>query len=84
MKKEDNEQTRVLNAEEEKLYLLAASQPLQDIATLMLETGMRPEEVHRIRRENVRSILTVRQKQPGARYRLVREHWRSYSTVWKR
>ncbi|MCM3903257.1 MAG: site-specific integrase [Pyrinomonadaceae bacterium] len=50
---EDNEQTRVLNAEEEKLYLLAASQPLQDIATLMLETGMRPEEVHRIRRENV-------------------------------
>lgn len=51
--KEDNEQTRVLNAEEEKLYLLAASQPLQDIATLMLETGMRPEEVHRIRRENV-------------------------------
>ena len=51
--KEDNEQTRVLNAEEEKLYLLAASQPLQDIATFMLETGMRPEEVYRIRRENV-------------------------------
>lgn len=50
---EDNEQTRVLNAEEEKLYLLAASQPLQDIATLMLETGMRPEEVYRIRRGNV-------------------------------
>lgn len=50
---EDNEQTRVLNAEEEKLYLLAASQPLQDIATLMIETGMRPEEVRRIRRENV-------------------------------
>lgn len=50
---EDNEQTRVLNAEEEKLYLLAASQPLQDIATLMLETGMRPDEVYRIRRENV-------------------------------
>jgi integrase len=50
---EDNEQTRVLNEEEQKLYLLAASQPLQDIATLMLETGMRPEEVYRIRRENV-------------------------------
>lgn len=49
----DNLQTRVLNAEEEKVYLLAASQPLQDIATLMLETGMRPEEVYRIRRENV-------------------------------
>lgn len=51
--KEDNEQTRVLNAEEEKLYLLAAPQPLQDIAVLMLETGCRPEEVYRIRRENV-------------------------------
>ena len=33
--------------------LLAASQPLQDIACLMVETGMRPEEVYRIRRENV-------------------------------
>lgn len=51
--KEDNEQTRVLNDEEEKLYLLAASQPLQDIATLMLETGCRPAEICRIRRENV-------------------------------
>jgi integrase len=50
---EDNRQTRVLNSEEEKLYLLAASQPLQDITTLMVETGMRPEEVCRIRRENV-------------------------------
>ncbi|MCU1265939.1 MAG: integrase family protein [Acidobacteria bacterium] len=50
---EDSEQTRVLTAEEEKLYLLAASQPLRDIATMMLEAGMRPEEVCRIRRENV-------------------------------
>ena len=50
---EDNEQLRVLTAEEEKLYLLAASQPLRDVATMMLETGMRPEEVCRIRRENV-------------------------------
>jgi integrase len=51
--KEDNEQMRVLSPEEEKTYLLAASQPLRDIATLMVETGMRPEEVCRIRRENV-------------------------------
>lgn len=50
---EDNEQTRVLTTDEEKLYLLAASQPLQDIATMILQTGMRPEEVYRIRRENV-------------------------------
>src|SRR5204862_5221460 len=50
---EDNEQMRVLTSDEEKLYLLAASQPLRDIATMMLETGMRPDEVCRIRRENV-------------------------------
>jgi integrase len=50
---ENNEQTRVISSDEEKLYLLAASQPLQDIATLMLQTGMRPEEVCNIRRENV-------------------------------
>lgn len=50
---EDNEQLRVLTAEEEKLYLLAASQPLRDVATMMLETGMRPDEVSRIRRQNV-------------------------------
>lgn len=50
---EDNEQTRVISADEEKKYLLAASQPLQDIATMILQTGMRPEEVYRIRRENV-------------------------------
>jgi integrase len=50
---EDNEQMRVLTSDEEKLYLLAASQPLRDIATMMLETGMRPDEVCRIRRDNV-------------------------------
>lgn len=32
---------------------MAASQPLQDIARLILETGMRPEEVYRIKRGNV-------------------------------
>jgi integrase len=45
---EDNEQMRVLNYDEQRRYLQAASQPLRDIATLMLETGMRPEEVYRI------------------------------------
>jgi integrase len=50
---EDNLQSRVLTKDEERLYLMAASQPLRDIAILMLETGARPEEVCRIRRENV-------------------------------
>lgn len=50
---ENNQQDRVVSREEELLYLLACSQPLRDVAVLMLETGMRPEEVCRIRRENV-------------------------------
>jgi integrase len=50
---EDNEQTRVLSFDEQTRYLAAASQMLRDIATLMLETGMRPEEVYRIQPENV-------------------------------
>lgn len=50
---EDNEQVRVITPDEQRLYLMAASQPLRDIATLMLETGMRPEEVYRIECSNV-------------------------------
>jgi integrase len=48
-----NEQTRVLSFEEERLYLAACPQPLHDIAVLMLETGMRPDEIYRMKREIV-------------------------------
>jgi hypothetical protein len=41
--KEDNEQMRVVTPDEERLYLMACSQPLQDVATIMVETGMRPD-----------------------------------------
>lgn len=50
---EQNEHFVVLTSDEEKLYLFAASQPLQDVATLMLETGMRPEEIYRMEKQNV-------------------------------
>jgi integrase len=50
---ENNEQTRVLSYDEQGKYLVAATPLLRDVATLMLETGMRPEEVYRIRPENV-------------------------------
>jgi integrase len=50
---ENNEQTRVLSYGEQCKYLAAATSVLRDVATLMLETGMRPEEVYRIRPENV-------------------------------
>jgi integrase len=43
--KDGNEHTRVVSRDEERLYLMACSQPLQDLATIMIETGMRPSEV---------------------------------------
>jgi len=51
--REENEQTRVLNYDEEKRYLAAATLLLRDVATIMLQTGMRPEEVYRIQPVNV-------------------------------
>ena len=50
---ENNEQTRVVSFEEQRSYLKKASPVLQDVASLMLETGMRPEEVYRLTVENV-------------------------------
>ena len=51
--REDNEQTRVLTYDEQALYLAKASPTLRDVTTLMLKTGMRPEEVYRIQPQNV-------------------------------
>lgn len=45
---ENNGQIRVVSVDGERLYLTAASQPLQDFATIMLDSGMRPDEVERI------------------------------------
>ncbi len=50
---EDNEQTRVISYDEQTKYLVKATPMLRDVATIMLETGMRPEEVFRIQSENV-------------------------------
>ena len=48
MFREATEKMRVVTVEEQLAYLKAAGQPLHDIATLILQTGMRPEEVFRI------------------------------------
>jgi len=45
-----NEQDRILSYQEQRVYLAAAGKTLRDVATLMIETGMRPEEICRIRR----------------------------------
>ena len=44
---------RVVSFEEELAYLAKTSQPLKDIAQIILDTGLRPEEVFRIRIENL-------------------------------
>ncbi|MFB3923937.1 MAG: tyrosine-type recombinase/integrase [Terriglobia bacterium] len=44
---------RVVSQEEQRKYLGKANVLLRDVATLILETGMRPEEVFTIRKENV-------------------------------
>ena len=46
-------QMRIVSHEEQRKYMAAASPLLRDVATLIVETGMRPEEVFNIRKENV-------------------------------
>lgn len=54
--REDNEQTRVVSNEEEARFLKVAIRRLREVAQLILNTGLRPEEVYRLRRENVHII----------------------------
>jgi integrase len=50
---EEQGRTRIVSIEEEQAYLATASQPLKDIARIILDTGMRPEEVFRIEVANL-------------------------------
>lgn len=51
--REENEQNRVVSYDEEAKYLGTAVTRLREVAVLILNTGMRPEEVYRLRREDV-------------------------------
>jgi integrase len=53
MFREPLDSTRVISFEEQASYLSETSQPLCDIAKVMLDTGMRPEEVFRMRADNI-------------------------------
>ena len=44
---------RILTSEEIELYLSKCPQPWHDVALIMLNTALRPDEVFRLRRENV-------------------------------
>jgi integrase len=51
--KESPGRMRVVNFPEELAYFAKTSQPLKDIAQVILDTGLRPEEVFRIKIENL-------------------------------
>jgi integrase len=44
---------RVITPEEEAKYLAASTEPLGSVATILVDTGMRPDELYRLRWENV-------------------------------
>jgi integrase len=71
---EEQGRTRIVSLEEEQAYLSTASQPLKDIARIILDTGMRPEEVFRIEVANLdfskRTIFNPFGKTPAARRKL--------------
>lgn len=50
---EEHRRERVLSFDEERKYLAAATQPLKDVATIIVEIGLRPGEVFSIRRQDV-------------------------------
>jgi integrase len=49
----ENRRERVFTLEEEALYLAAVSEPLGSIATVLVDSGMRPEECFRLAWENL-------------------------------
>lgn len=50
---EDANIFHVLTPDEERYYLLTASQPLKDVATIILRTAMRPGEVFALKKKDV-------------------------------
>ena len=49
----ENHRERVITPAEEAKYLAAAPEPLASIATILLDSGMRPEECFRLRWESI-------------------------------
>ena len=65
---------RVVTAEEESRYLSAASPLLEAVATVLADTGLRPDECHRLRWEEISwangrngNLLVTRGKTAAAR-----------------
>ena len=71
---EENQQDRVLTYDEQRRYLAKATPLLRDVATLILETGARPEEIYTIEAKNVslagRYLVIPKGKTQAAKRRL--------------
>lgn len=71
---EDNLQDRILTFAEQDAYLAAGSQLLRDVATLILETGMRPGEVYALRDTSCdlegNCVKVLKGKTPAAKRRI--------------
>jgi integrase len=71
---EQNDQNRVVTYMEQEAYMGKATDTLRDVATLIVETGMRPEEVFNLKRADVNlgdGFLTIhRGKTAAARRRI--------------
>jgi len=71
---EQNDQSRVVSYTDQESYLEKATDTLRDVAILIVETGMRPEEVFNLKRDDVslaNGFLTIhRGKTPAARRRI--------------
>ena len=71
MFREPVDSMKVITFDEQASYLSETSQPLHDIAKIILDTGLRPEEVFRMRSENldfkVKAIFNPSGKTKAAR-----------------
>src|SRR5262249_49948359 len=48
----ENHRERVISPQEEAKYMAAAREPLSSLATVLFDTGLRPEEAYRLRWES--------------------------------
>ena len=71
---ENNQQDRVLTYAEETRYLAKCSTTLRDVATMILKTGMRPEEIYTLQAAHVdlegNYLRVLKGKTPAARRRI--------------
>ena len=56
---------RILTIDEQNVYLMACAQPLRDVASLMIELGLRPSEILNLKRDDISLRENCLQVQEG-------------------